>query len=91
MELLKGDALIEYAESIENKSEFDYFLKCFIAECASRSPEWENTNLLDFLSGLAEFSYGMQAYFNNRDLDLDASIPTWRNFAEILIAGTICD
>ena len=91
MKLLKGDELIEYINRIKTKHDFDYFLKSFVAECADPNSNWDNSTLLEFLSGMAIFSAEIEGYYHNHGHDTDVNIPTWRMFAEILCAARVCD
>ena len=88
MELIEGDELIDYAHKIQTKKEFDYFLKCFLAECANSHPEWQNTTLIDFLSGLESFNFQMDKVFRDNQT-IDPEVASWTLFARMLINATV--
>ena len=89
MKLLQGDDLVDYADKIKTKKEFDYFLECFVAECANSHPNWQNTTLIDFLVGLENFSHQMGNVFHHDDEVVDTEVATWRLFAQMLGAATV--
>ena len=46
--------------------------------------EWENPTLERFLEAMTRYAKDVQGYYNNFHLNIDADVPSWRVFADIL-------
>lgn len=87
--LLTGDELIDYAKEIKSKEEFEYFLQCLAKDCTDNQSEWENTNLIDYLTGLSKYVVDMEGYYRSIGENIDVEKVTWRIVAEMLIAASV--
>jgi len=43
-----------------------------------------NLNTVDFLEALSRYSENIQGYYDNTGQNINARIPTWRTFADLL-------
>jgi hypothetical protein len=70
--------IYEQAEKVNNQAEFVEFLKAFKKNCKENRAEWENNDLMSFLSGLEGYS-----------IDKPQEELSWKVFAEILVAARV--
>jgi hypothetical protein len=63
---------------------FILFVTTLQKELEEDIPKNLNFNTIDFLEGLSRYAEDIQGYYNNTGQNLDASIPTWRTFADLL-------
>jgi hypothetical protein len=89
MNLITGEDLIDYAKTIQSKSEFEYFLKCFVEDYKRNRDEWENSDLLSYLEGMSNFVPSMDGYYENMNEEVDVEKANWRIIADILIAASV--
>lgn len=89
MTLIVGDELLDYAKSITDRSEFEYFLRCWVADYRINYRQWENLDLLSYLQGLSEFVPDIDGYYANAGEEVDTEQPSWRLIAEMLIAASV--
>lgn len=89
MDLITGKELIDFAKTIKKKSEFEYFLRCLVADYAKNRDEWENSDLQHYLEGLSNFFPSMDGYYENMGEDVDVETASWRIVAESLIAASL--
>ena len=89
MTLIVGDELLDYAKSITDRSEFEYFLRCLVADYRINYRQWENLDLLSYLQGLSEFVPDIDGYYANAGEEVDTEQPSWRLIAEMLIAASV--
>lgn len=52
-------------------------------------PANSNLTLDSFLEALESYTEDVQGYYDNLDLKIDANIPSWRVFADILKGATM--
>ena len=74
---------------IENRDDFEKFLACLLENYRSSNDDWENGTLESFLEGLIGFSRDANGYYKNIEQDVDTEIPTWKLFADILLAARV--
>lgn len=86
---LYGDALVETAERITGRAEFTDFVRALLENFRRHPEEWQNTTLEDFVKGLAGFVENMDGYYANIGAKLNCDIPSWRVFADILLAARV--
>jgi hypothetical protein len=48
-----------------------------------------NTNTIDFLEALSRYAEDIQAYYDNTNQKINANIPTWRIFADLLKGASL--
>jgi len=80
--------LEEQAASIDTKSDFVRFV-ALLAEDARNNPEsWENVDLVAFLNAMGRWTASSENFYRNTGR-VPPEQPTWRTFAETLLAARI--
>ncbi|MDN5286366.1 MAG: hypothetical protein JWR38_2640 [Mucilaginibacter sp.] len=74
---------VSTTEVIDRKS-FIKFLSSLRNGFENNTGTWENTTLSDFLEALEAYADDVQGYYDNIHRGINADIPTWRVFADIL-------
>ncbi|MEM7758644.1 MAG: hypothetical protein AAF298_11030 [Cyanobacteria bacterium P01_A01_bin.40] len=88
-ELLTGDKLIDFVKKISSKEEFDFFLQCLVRDYIDNEDEWENTDLLSYLTGLCGYVHDIEGYYQNTGEKVDINVITRRIVAEMLLAASV--
>ncbi|MDA9773805.1 hypothetical protein N9B82_02515 [Saprospiraceae bacterium] len=71
------------------KSEFIVFLGEFRELLQSKSFNFENNKLPDFLEAMKRYTEDIQGYYDNQGGNIDSNIPTWENFKTILLGAAV--
>jgi hypothetical protein len=78
---------------IKDRQSFIEFLRQFRTDLNSKPEDWENKNLDDFLEAMTRYAEDIQGYYDNCQKEIgehiNADIPTWRTFADILRGARI--
>ncbi|MBZ9731336.1 hypothetical protein LB467_16725 [Salegentibacter sp. JZCK2] len=77
------------AEKIENKEDFDLFLKSLKEDYDVNKAEWGNVTLADFLEALGVYSKEIEGYYKNMNIPFNKKNPSWKVFADILLGARI--
>jgi len=76
---MEESTIYESYEKIKSKIDFEIFLRLLLNDFEKNKSDWDNDNLEDFLSGLYGYNF-----------ESDDSIqPTWKLFAEMLLAARV--
>lgn len=67
------------------------FIHALQDELEQHPEVWENRDLHSFLGALARFLKDAQGYYQNNKLDINADVPSWRLFADCLLAASAYD
>jgi hypothetical protein len=87
---MDGDALVDRAERLSSRSEFVEFIDELRQNLTEHPDEWENQSLELFLTGLRGFAANAEGYYVNiGEADVDVETPTWRGFADMLLAAKV--
>jgi hypothetical protein len=84
-----SDRASELAPLVRTKEEFIVFLSALSDDFRANPEAWENNNLSSFIEALATYAQDIDGYYKNFNLPVDASIPSWRVFAEILCGARV--
>ncbi|MBK0404966.1 hypothetical protein I5M27_18420 [Adhaeribacter sp. BT258] len=74
---------------VKDRQTFSEFAKLLLEDFEKNKENWENKNLGDFLEALQRYSEDVDGYYKNVHPELDANVPTWRVFADILCGATM--
>lgn len=74
--------IYEFYKTVENKQDFEEFLSLLKEDFEKNSQTWENDRLELFLDALYGYNFGT----NSEEKDIK---PTWKLFAEILLAAKV--
>jgi len=87
---MDGDALVDRAKQLTSRDDFVAFIGELRQNLRDHPDEWENQTMELFLSGLHGFAANAAGYYANiGESDIDVDIPTWRGFADMLLAAKV--
>ena len=81
--------LVEKCASITTKQDFVEFLRLLVDDCRTHSQSWPNSSLDAFLDGLLGFVQDIEGFHRNAGLKVDLVCPSWRLFADSLLAARV--
>jgi len=79
----------EIAPTIQTREEFQSFLALLAGDYKANGEEWENADVGSFLEALAAYSKDIYGYYKNTNQQVDASVPSWRVFSEMLCGARV--
>jgi hypothetical protein len=79
---------ISNTEVVDRQS-FITFLEKFREDYVQNKESWENHTLDRFLQAMCAYAEDVQGYYNNLKLNINADVPTWRVFADILSGAKV--
>ena len=78
---------------VTDRKSFIEFLELFRKDLNRNNNEWENKTLDDFLEAMTRYSEDIQGYYDNLKNELgahiNADVPSWRVFADIMRGSRI--
>ena len=74
---------------VKSKEDFEEFLHLLLQELREKRLAWENADLESYLGGLHGFILDMKGYYQNCGEVVDLRHPTWKMFADILLAARV--
>jgi hypothetical protein len=86
---VQGDALVGKGEAVVSKTDFAEFARLLLRNYRDHPDEWGNRSLDQFLQGLVGFVESQEGYYRNVGAALDLERPSWRVFADILLAARV--
>lgn len=87
---MDGDALVDHAEKLSSRNEFVEFIDELMQNLKEHPDEWENQSVELFLAGLRGFAANSEGYYVNiGETTVDVDTPTWRGFADMLLAAKV--
>jgi len=69
--------------------DFIKFLIEFKIDFDENKSDWKNKTLEDFLESMIAYTEDVQGFYDNMDLNIDADVPTWKNFKTILKGAAV--
>ncbi len=81
--------IYDYVEGIRTKQDFEKFLDMLVNDFRNNTTDWENDDLEPFLDAFLRFTESIDGYYKNMNLKVDTSTPTWKMFAEMLLAAKV--
>ena len=78
--------LEDFVNNISSKEDFVAFLKLLLKDHSNNIEEWENNNLDSYLNGIYGFTTDIDGFLK---LEINDLKPTWKLFAQILLAAKI--
>jgi len=78
-------------EKLDSLTDFQRFLSELERNLQSRPKDWDNDSLKDYLNGMQMFAQDIKGYYQNNYPKIDPQQPSWRIFADILLAGRVYD
>jgi hypothetical protein len=74
---------------INDRQSFIQFLHELHNNFLQDGGQWENKTLDQFLGALAAYAEDIQGYYDNTMPSVDADIPGWKVFADMLMGASI--
>lgn len=84
-----AEALVKKAHSVASKADFTEFAKLLLQNYRSHPEKWDNASVEELLDGLVGFVGDMEGYYKNARIAVDLERPSWRVFADILMAARV--
>jgi hypothetical protein len=72
-------SIYEIAENVKTRKDFEEFLKLFKSNYSNERVDWQNDTMESFLEGL--YGYNYESSHTEK--------PSWKLFAEILLAARV--
>jgi len=82
-------SLRESASKVDDQESLSEFISELSQDYMNNRDRWENVELGDFLNAMAAWVEAMDAYYQNTEQPFDKELPSWKNFADILLAATV--
>jgi hypothetical protein len=74
---------------VTDRKSFIEFIDLMLEDFQENPETWEHTSVAQFLVALSDFTEDMQEYYDNKRAKIDADVPSWKTFADILKAATM--
>lgn len=74
---------------VNDRKDFSDFLGLLLNDLKTNPDKWENKQLDTFIEAMQRYSEDIDGYYENVHPDLNADLPTWRVFADILRGAVI--
>lgn len=76
-------------QRVDSKEEFLELLDLLGRDARSNLKEWENDTVERYIEAMLAWATSMENYYRGRALDIDTSKPSWRIFADLLLAARV--
>ncbi len=73
-----------YDIPVNDRKSFIRFLELFHQDFLVTKKQWENNTLESFLEAMTRYAQDIEGYYQNTNQSIDADIPGWAIFADIL-------
>lgn len=74
---------------IASRSDFVQFIHALLDNLEQHPEVWENRDLRSYMDALAAFLNDAEGYYRNAKLGVSADTPSWRLFADSLLAARV--
>ena len=78
----------EMVDGIQSKADLVRFIEALAGDLRAHPESWENGSLVKYLTALGSWLEDSDGYYRHRGLKIPV-VPTWKTFAEMLIAAKI--
>jgi hypothetical protein len=69
---------------VDSRATFANFLGLLRQELLEAPEQWENNSLPAFLEAMESYALDIDGFYQNTNQAIDADMPSWQNFANIL-------
>lgn len=81
---------LEYHKvKVTDRQSFVQFLSLLHKDYLQTGAEWENRDLGSFLEAMVRYTEDIQGYYDNTNQEIDANLPSWKTFADIIMGAKI--
>ncbi|WP_198990715.1 hypothetical protein [Hymenobacter sp. BT559] len=70
--------------AVDSRASFAHFLSLLRQELDSTPELWSNNSLPAFLEAIESYALDIDGFYLNTNQVVDANVPSWQNFANIL-------
>jgi len=74
---------------VKDRQTFRTFVEILREQFSEDNQNWENATLDSFLVALGRYTDDIQGYYDNTNQNVNADIPSWKVFADILTGAAI--
>jgi hypothetical protein len=78
-----------YDIEVPDRQSYINFLELGHQDYLKNPTECENSTLYNFLQAMASYMEDIQGYYDNTNQNINADIPLWKAFADILMGAKI--
>lgn len=71
------------------KEDFINSVEALEADVRANPDKFENLTLDSFLSAVSRYAQDVQGYYNNTGQNVDAEVPNWKLFSDILHGASV--
>ncbi len=69
---------------VNNRDSFIQLLKLMQADLQQNKEDWENNKLESFLEAMGRYAEDIQGYYDFNKQNINADVPSWKVFADIM-------
>ena len=81
--------IYDLQEKIVTRQDFSRFVDELSKDLEYSKHEWENDDLRQFLEAMSAYAIDVQGFYDNSGQDVDANLPSWKTFAQILLGAKV--
>ena len=81
--------LMHLAEQVRTREDLALFINALIRKYTDYPQEWPNRDLDTYFEGMISFVEASPIWYSNNRPDVDPNVPTWRLFADFLLAASV--
>ena len=78
-----------YSAKINDRTSFIEFINLLHEDFIKQPETWENSTLGDFLEAMSRYTEDIDGYYANTNQNINADIPSWQVFADILKGSVV--
>lgn len=79
----------DMVEQLNSKADFVRFLEALKRDSDANSESWENSTVPTFIGAMFGWAVDSEGYYENLGIEIDTSGPSWRFFADVLLAARV--
>lgn len=74
---------------VTDRKSFEKFIELLLSDYEKNKEDWENNTLPLFLEAMGSYAADLDGYYKHMKNGVNADIPTWNVFADILRGATM--
>jgi hypothetical protein len=82
-------ALEDVPATITSRDEFSEFIRAVLRDWEQSGASWENGDLCSYLEAMAAWLAEPAGYYRNFAPEVNPDVPSWRLFADALLAARV--
>mgnify|MGYP000072933275 CR=1 FL=1 len=81
--------LVKALNNVTSQETLSEFIQCLMNDYSVNKDCWGNCDMASFLEAMSAWVTDMDGYYKNTDQHFDDMQPSWKNFADILMASRV--